>query len=85
MDKRLAKYELTKDHMKQIEIAKILGISPSFLCEVLKGEKRFSAKKVKIFSERFKLDPLILLFGDKVELSAELDRLVRLKRIIGIG
>jgi cyanate lyase len=57
----------------QNETAAILGISPSFLCEVYKGKRRFSTTTARRISELLSLDIMILLYGKPMEIKSSIE------------
>lgn len=58
--------------IQQKMIARVLGVSPSFLCEILKGKGRLSASSAKRIADEHNIDCLILLFGTPEQIRAEI-------------
>ena len=54
--------------LKQIDIVKRVGISKSFLCEILKGESRPSWKMAKRLAEGTGTTPELWLDGKPAEI-----------------
>jgi hypothetical protein len=72
--------EPSRKYISQKEIAELVGISPAFLCHILKGRKRCPPMVAQRFEDNTGINRDVLVFGKPEEIRQALHQIMYRRR-----